>query len=200
MKQYPSIETQIIRDHVMYVFDKIDGSNIRVEWSRKSGFSKYGARKTMIGEGHFLSESVDIFNRDFADELAIRFKKIRTERVTVFLEFHGENSFAGNHEDEPHKLSLIDIDLFKVGLIDPRIYIDDFGDLDIAKLLYVGKINNEVIEQVKQSELEGMTFEGVVCKTYVKKRMLMFKIKSLAWLQKLKKKCAGNEKLFNELA
>jgi hypothetical protein len=44
-----------------------------------------------------------------------------------------------------------------------------------------------------------MTFEGVVCKgsSTTKAAMpTMFKIKSKAWLEKLKEYCKGNDKLF----
>lgn len=38
MQQYPSINKEVIKDLDYYVFDKLDGSNIRVEFSLKKGF------------------------------------------------------------------------------------------------------------------------------------------------------------------
>jgi hypothetical protein len=35
MKAYRSIDKRIIPNIFIYAFDKLDGSNIRVEWSRK---------------------------------------------------------------------------------------------------------------------------------------------------------------------
>jgi hypothetical protein len=48
-----------------------------------------------------------------------------------------------------------------------------------------------------------MTFEGVVCKGANDKKTkmpIMFKIKSQAWLDKLKEHCKEDEALFNKLA
>ena len=46
MKQYPSIpglkELEKLKGRKIYVFDKIDGSNIRAEWNPKKGFYKFG--------------------------------------------------------------------------------------------------------------------------------------------------------------
>ena len=41
MQQYPSIGKGIIQDVDYYIFDKLDGSNIRVEFSLKKGFDKF---------------------------------------------------------------------------------------------------------------------------------------------------------------
>lgn len=47
---------------------------------------------------------------------------------------------------------------------------------------------------VKQSTLDGMTFEGVVCKSGLnnRKQPMNFKVKSDAWINKLKNKYADN--------
>jgi hypothetical protein len=47
------------------------------------------------------------------------------------------------------------------------------------------------------------TFEGVICKGPIDRKTklpIMFKVKTRAWLDKLKNKCADNEKLFEELS
>jgi uncharacterized protein (DUF2147 family) len=75
--------------------------------------------------------------------------------------------------------------------------------LDIPKVLYDGRVNEELFDKVKQSSLPGMTFEGCVCKganDKATKMPIMFKIKSKAWLDKLKVYCNGNDKLFEQLA
>jgi hypothetical protein len=43
MKTYPSISRDIVGQPI-YAFDKLDGSNIRAEWSKKNGFHKFGSR------------------------------------------------------------------------------------------------------------------------------------------------------------
>jgi hypothetical protein len=44
MKEYPSIDRKPRYGVPVYMFEKIDGSNIRVEWSKKKSFYKYGSR------------------------------------------------------------------------------------------------------------------------------------------------------------
>ena len=81
----------------------------------------------------------------------------------------------------------------------PTQFIKYFGHLEIPKVLYEGHVNEELFDKVKQSLLPGMTLEGVVCKgasTNNANMPVMFKIKSKAWLDKLREYCKGNEKLF----
>jgi len=56
-------------------------------------------------------------------------------------------------------------------------------------------------EQVRDGTFPGMTFEGVVCKgpKVSPGRPLMFKVKSRAWLDKLKNFCNGDESLYRRL-
>jgi len=75
--------------------------------------------------------------------------------------------------------------------------------VETAKLLYYGNANEDFVETVKNGKLDGMTFEGVVCKAQEYKtpgRPWMFKLKNSAWLDKLRKQCKGNEELFKKLA
>ena len=53
MKSYSSIE--YFGEHwgiPIIAFDKMDGSNLRFEWSKKRGFYKFGSRNVMIDENH----------------------------------------------------------------------------------------------------------------------------------------------------
>lgn len=203
MEQYPSID-KIVRDNHIFAYDKIDGSNIRVEWSRKTGHMKYGSRTQLIDATHpTLGDAIAIFQEKYADVLDEIYRQQRFIRATAFLEFHGPNSFAGFHvKDEPHDLTLFDVHVYKQGLMPPREFNKVFKYVDTAPLLYEGKANSDFIRKVKTSTLEGMTFEGVVCKSGydAKNRLANFKIKSNAWLQKLKTKYADDERMFNKLA
>jgi hypothetical protein len=113
----------------------------------------------------------------------------------------GKNSFAGNHIDEKHYLTLFDVSVHKKGILLPQEFLKLFGNLDIAKLLYYGNANSEFIEKVKNRELNGMTFEGVVCKGRLEYPglPLMFKIKSLEWINKLKNFCKDDNNLYEKL-
>lgn len=83
----------------------------------------------------------------------------------------------------------------------PREFLKIFGDLDTAKLLYIGNPNSIFEESVRDGSLEGMTFEGVVCKGKWKSPglPLMFKIKNRAWVERLKETCDTEEEFEKRL-
>lgn len=201
---YPSISKQI-QNIPVYTFDKIDGSNTRVEWTRKKGFHKFGTRTRLLEETERpLGEAVTIFQETMAEELEPLMRKTRNERITLFMEFVGESSFAGVHqEDEPHKLVLFDASFYKRGFLPPDEFMKLIGDtVETPGLLHMGKANSNLVELVKTGELEGMTFEGVICKSQAKHRgqHITFKIKNQAWLDKLRTYAKGDEALFQQLA
>lgn len=69
--------------------------------------------------------------------------------------------------------------------MEPRDFIKEYEEYDVASCLYHGNCNSLLIDSVKNSTLAGMTFEGVVYKSNnVHKNnnnIDMFKIKSDAW-------------------
>lgn len=202
MELYPSIPTRVTSDSI-YAFDKLDGSNIRVEWSAKTGFSKFGTRTRLLDASEQpLGEAVHLFNEKYADALESIFRKNRFQKATAFMEFYGENSFAGFHAEEKHDVMLFDLHVYKKGMLPPKEFLKLFeGKVETAPLLYEGKATASFIEQVRTSNLEGMTFEGVVCKGALdnRRRPVTFKIKSEAWLTRLKTKYGHNERLYNKL-
>lgn len=203
MQQYPMIMKQIQSGIPVYAFDKLDGSNIRAEWTRKNGFNKFGSRHCIINRNHeHLGEAVDLILEKYSDSLEKIFRDGRMDKATPFFEFYGPSSFAGHHVDEPHDVMLLDVHVGKRGFMDPREFIKTFSGVETAKFLFHGNINNDVVRMVKERRLEGMTFEGIVCKTTeaFKTKYGTFKVKSDEWLQRLKEKCNGDEKLFNELS
>lgn len=107
LETYPSFNNIVINEHII-AFDKIDGSNIRAEWSRKSGFSKFGSRRKLIDENEpILGEAIPLFQEKYSETLEEIFRKNKFQRATAFFEFYGENSFAGFHEKEPHDILLL---------------------------------------------------------------------------------------------
>lgn len=97
---------------------------------------------------------------------------------------------------------VIDIAVYKKGILPPEKFIEFMDGLDTPALLYRGKVSEEMFQSIRQSTLEGMTFEGVVGKgEYLQKEggPIMFKIKSNAWLDALKEKCGNDEQMFNRL-
>lgn len=202
MKEYPSIGRDIRNGEKIYAFDKIDGSSCRSEWSKKRGFYKFGTRTQLIDENDSLwGEIPKIIVGKYEKDLHDIFVANRWEKVICFFEFWGKNSFAGRHQKEPHDVTLFDVSVHKKGILLPQDYLKLFGNLDMAKMLYYGNANSELVEKVKNRQLEGMTFEGVVCKGPMQYPglPLMFKIKSLEWLNKLKNFCNGDEMLYKQL-
>jgi len=104
--------------------------------------------------------------------------------------------------EEPHDVTLFDVAADKRGILPPREFLRSFGHVDVPRLLYHGNANEPFLDLVSDGTLEGMTFEGVVCKGGLVSpgRPLMFKWKNWAWLDRLRGLCQGDERLFAELA
>lgn len=203
METYPSIGRNVTNEPII-AFDKLDGSNIRAEWSRKNGFTKFGTRTRLLDPNEkTFGEAIELFNNTHADILSEIFTKAKMQKATAFLEFYGESSFAGFHnENEPHKVSLFDIHVYKTGMLTAKEFLKLVeGKVEIPNILYQGKVNSDFVAKVKNSELEGMTFEGVVCKGGLdnRRRPIMFKVKSQAWLDKLKNKYIDNPSMYEKL-
>jgi hypothetical protein len=203
MKEYPTVSRDLQYGIKVYGFDKLDGSNIRVEWSKKRSFYKFGTRHQLLGEDHpHLGEAISLVKGSFEKDLSDIYIKQRYESAVAFFEFWGPNSFAGQHIQEPHKVNLIDISPYKQGILSPDEFLKLFGHLDITKLLFQGNFNHEIEQQVRKGELPGITFEGIVCKIKKEKKFdmpRMFKCKTWAWLEKLKNYCKGNDVLYQKL-
>lgn len=202
MEAYPTIDRDPTNVPV-YAFDKLDGSNIRAEWTRKRGFWKFGARNRLVGQDDkLLGKAQQLILDKYENDLSRLYRAQRWMKAVAFFEYLGPRSFAGwHHPDDNHTVTLFDVAGDKKGILEPRNFLKIFGHLDIAPLLYRGNANSNLIAEVQEGCLEGMTFEGVVCKgkTTSRGQPLMFKLKNRAWIKKLKDKCGDDEKLFNEL-
>lgn len=209
VKTYPSISYATECHLEIEAFDKLDGSNIRAEWSKKKGWYKFGTRHRLV------DASDPIFGR--APQLVIdkygllphALMNSGYDRAMCFFELWGQNSFAGMHDPKDElTVTLIDIAPFKEGILGPQRFFEVCGNvtstqpIDRARSLYRGPCTPEFIEGVRNGTLPGMTFEGVVCKAENDKKTkmpIMFKQKSRAWLQKLKTYCGTNNDLYNAL-
>lgn len=199
MKTYPSIPKNPI-DVPIYAFDKIDGSNIRAEWSSKKKFWKFGTRNRLVSEDEKpFGESIGLVKAKYEKDLSDIFKKLRYQKVICFFEFYGPNSEFGIHQEEEHDMILFDVNPYKKGLTPPRDFLKNYGDLHVPNMVYYGNYNSEFASAVKRGSLEGMTFEGVVCKGVRSNQVVMFKIKSDAWMHRLREYCHGDEELFRRM-
>lgn len=204
MKSYPSIPTKIRPDVPIHAFDKLDGSQIRAEWAAKKGFTAFGSRHRGLEPSHpHLGEAIGLIRDKYEADVTRALAGRKVKEALLFFEFFGPSSFAGRHvEGEPHEVVLIDASPFGRGLLPPDEFLQLFGHLHTARLLYTGQVTREFVDAVRAGTLPGVTSEGVICKAPVfeKNKPVMFKIKAQAWLDRLRDLCAGDAALFEELA
>lgn len=196
MKSYPSIPSSngnSFREIPnAYIFDKIDGSNLRFEWSRKGGWYKYGTRSRLFDKtDEVFGCAIDIFNDTIAAYVTKVAKKSNWSHVVAFAEFWGEHSFAGVHryEDEKH-LTLFDIAANKQGLIGPSRFMDLFSDFPY-RVKCLGRCNwtRGFVQSVREGKYNNdITFEGVVAKSGEKHKLVMAKAKTQKWIDAVKAK------------
>lgn len=172
-----------------YVFDKLDGSNLRFEWSRKNGWYKYGTRNRLFDNTDpAFGPAIEIFNARLAGSLHDIVLSQRVTKAIVFCEYLGKNSFAGLHQPgDEMDLYPFDVALFNQGILGPKEFLKLFGHLNIPKFLGLLKWGPKLLSEVKNGTLDGVTFEGVVGKAKTSKHdLILAKAKSQAWLDKVK--------------
>ncbi len=195
MKQYPSIpywNSKIIGESCI-AFDKLDGSNLRFEWSRKSGWYKFGTRNQMIDHtNEQFGGAIPLFLDKYGDGLEKVFSKreYRTKpNFVVFCEYFGPSSFAGQHNsNDIMDLVLFDVSEYKRGMIIPQEFVDNFGHLHIPDIIYQGKLTEDFILDIKNEAypvIEGVMVKGVH-KTKGDENIWIAKIKTKAWVDKVK--------------
>jgi len=169
MLQYPSIDgsAKAPLGKPCLAFNKYDGSNLRWEWSPKTGWSKYGTRRHLFdATDEVYAPAIPIFLNTMGDEIVRRVKEEnkKIERITAFTEYFGPNSFAGVHvPGDPMQLRLFDVFLFKKAFIPPRQFHKMFGDLPwCAELIYDGILDKQFILDVRDGKYP--VWEGVVAK------------------------------------
>jgi hypothetical protein len=208
MKHYPHIDyrNQCKFGSTVWGFEKLDGSNIRAEWSKKRGFYKFGTKQLMIDENHpQFGKAVTLFQNKYNEGLSKVFTDKREYReirnFVVFSEYFGENSFAGYHETgDIMDIVLFDVSMYKKGWVKPKDFIENFSHLDIPRLIYYGNFNRSLINDVKDGKFgvkEGMVVKGLR-QTKGSELVWMTKIKTDWWMKKLKNKF-GDKYLLKEV-
>ena len=207
MLYYPKIPgSSHCPDGRCVAFEKYDGTNLHWVWNRDFGWHTFGTRRDEfallpVGIEQFaqvhahLREAVEVFHSSLATGIEsvlrsnVRYEAV--EGITVFTEFLGPNSFAGLHKPgDPKQLILFDVQAEPFGMIGPEQFVADFGHLQIARIVYRGKLTGKFSDDVRQGKY-GVN-EGVVCKGGEGSDQWMVKIKTYAYLEKLKKAFAEN--------
>ena len=200
MKHYHSIEKNI-EDYIgqyAYGFRKFDGSNFCAEWNKKlskksqftNGFGKFGTRTQMIKNANNpFVEAVNIFMDKYSkklDEIFTSEKIFRgVDTITVYGEFFGEHSFAGQHNwEEDHDLVIFDMFLYKKDFLKPGDFIDIFSHIEKPKVIFKGILTEEIIDLVQKNAFN--LEEGVVFKGVQDNKVWMAKLKTNAWLEKVR--------------
>lgn len=177
-------------------FEKLDGTNLHWEWTHADGWVGFGTRSasyplTREGIAEFATrhpgletapELFAAFRGTLADILATQPK---FERVSVFSEFLGPESFAGMHRpDDAKRLVVFDVYIQDLGFLDPWRFLELFGSLPIPRVLFQGRFTGRLTEAVRAGKYD--VAEGVVCKGGRTPDVWMAKVKTNAYLTRLK--------------
>jgi RNA ligase-like protein len=169
------------------VFDKLDGTNVIFYRNREGEWYAFGTRRDKFPLHHNgikefniahpgLEEASEIFDASDFDN--------NGKELTLFFEFLGENSFAGQHQkNDPKKLVLIDVSV-DGKILPPEDFINYSSKLEfeIPNIIYRGKYSGQLIEDIRK----GNTKEGAVIKGVVDGRVYMCKQKTDAYINRLK--------------
>ena len=179
-------------------FEKYDGTNIHWVWEPTLGWYAFGTRRDRFdldakGIAEFnvahpgLQECSTAFFGSFADRLSSvlsGLKHYESEELIVFTEFLGDHSFAGKHlSSDTKRLVIIDVRTAN-GFLSPERFVNDLSELPIARTVYRGKLTGKFADDVREGRL-GVA-EGVVCKGESQGKVWMVKIKTNAYMLRLK--------------
>lgn len=209
MIEYPSmINSSKAPRESCIAFEKLDGSNIRVKYTKKKGFHLFGSRHQLFDESHpHLAGAIDSFKQNYSEPLEKIFTDSKVfstpKEIIVFGEYYGKNSFAGIHDpnDETKRFVMFDVMLVykdRTEFLLPQHFTEYFiSKVEIPNIVYDGKLTDEFIKDVRNNNLSDPLFEGVICKgTKVsgafRGKVWMCKIKTNSYLDKLKERY-GND-------
>lgn len=181
-------------------FEKLDGTNLHWCWDRDFGWHAFGTRRDEFdliptGTAAFTAAHPELETAPcvFLDSLADQLEHVlRTHHdcaaypaFKVFTEFVGPNSFAGRHRaDDPLETVLIDVWAEGYGFLGAEAFVAAFGHLPIPNVVYRGKLTGTFLEAVRRGKYD--VTEGVVCKGGHGADVWMVKVKTFAYLERLK--------------
>jgi len=194
-----------------WAFEKYDGTNMH--WDYDHGFKSFGTRRDSFpyseeGFKEFadahpgLERAPEVF-KEFESFLSdVLFTNHSGAKFTVFTEYLGPFSFAGQHKPGDLMTHII-IDVMKGNkFLPPEKFIDLFHSdwamengakfLRTANLVYQGKYSGQLVDDVRNGKFPVK--EGVVIKGVHYKEVEMFKVKTNAYMQRLQEEFKDNWK------
>lgn len=192
------------------VFEKLDGTNIHMTISQ-GRWKTFGTRRDsfssepVIGEPAFVKAHPELkgilsCDVDFLiglDEFINDSDKYKVADVILFFEYCGPKSFAGSHQQDDYKrLYLIDVQL-NGKILPPEEFLEDFGpprnsEACMPKVIYKGKYFGQLVEDIRNGKYK--VNEGAVIKGVVNGQTYMAKVKTNAYMERLKAQFKDNWK------
>lgn len=184
-----------------WAFDKLDGTNLCVEWTKKRGWHKWSTRWRLFDHTDTdFGSAPALFQAGFAEpiEKVLRDKYKGRHEATAYFEFFGPGSFAGLHNpnDPTREIALIDIRIHRLGIVGPKEFLKNFGHLKIPRVVYQGPIDHQFIQEVREGKF-GVN-EGVVAKGGEGHKLWMMKVKTLDYKARIKAMYASSWEKFWE--
>jgi hypothetical protein len=176
-------------------FEKYDGTNIHWTLVPQYGWMDYGTRRDRFPITNKGARQFDLAHPELAgvDKIWDQNNKLQfylmdnyvsANEIIVFTEYFGPNSFAGTHQSQD-KMELVIIDVQVDGkIIPPEKLIADFKDFNVARVVFRGKYTGQLFNDVRNGKYDVK--EGVVVKGVIDKEVRMVKIKTNAYLERLK--------------
>lgn len=195
-------------------FEKLDGTNLHWVWNKDKGWYAFGTRRDRFdldeqgiksfNQAHpGLEDAIALFQKSYSHlgEYPLT-HKYGPGDVILFTEFLGDKSFAGSHQKgDPKRLVLLDV-LSDHGMTPPEQFVIDFGQFDdvpgysIPKIVFNGKFSGQLFVDVRKNKFN--LNEGVVVKGMFSGQVYMAKIKTEAYLERLKKEFKNDWKNYWE--
>ena len=207
MKWYPKIfgtysEETPWGEHCI-AFNKLDGSNLRFEFSHKRGWYKFGTRNRMFDRSDKeYGHAIDMFLNKYGEPLAkiMKDKYAKVESAIAYAEYLGPVSFGGLHDalymqqighiapgvsNDPKDVVLFDFNPHKRGFLSPVEFVEQFSHLHIPAVVYEGRLTKEFVADVRASKYP--VYEGVVAKGGSGHNLWMRKIKTEVYLAEIRR-------------
>jgi hypothetical protein len=183
-------------------FDKLDGSNLRFEYSAKRGWYKFGTRHHLFDSSDpEFGRAIPLFLDKYGDGVAkvIRQNFPKAKSAIVYAEYRGPHTVGGKHcsiwlrdkkiispesSNEPMDVTLFDVNIHKQGFLSPFRFLDLFSHLEIPRVIYDGKLTEQFAAEVRAGKYP--VFEGVICKGGERHDLWFRKIKTLKYLQQIR--------------